>query len=107
MILKNLGIYNIFYLYSKEQKQLEILECLRFGNLHKKYSPTVRIFCFTLRYYSPKAYDYLRSIFNLNLPAARTLRYWMDSIDSSPGFTKCAFNALKQKVENAKKVEKI
>lgn len=97
-----LSNYEIFYFSLKEQKQLEILECLRFGNLHKKYSPTIRIFCFTLHYYSPKGYDYLPSVFNLNLPAARTLRYWMSSIDNSPGFTNSAFVALKKNVETAK-----
>lgn len=86
----------------KEPKQLEILECLRFGNSYKKYSPIVRLFSFTLHFYSPKAYEYLRSVFNLNLPSPRTLRSWLSNIDSSPGFTESAFDALKEKVENVK-----
>lgn len=99
------SIHKIVYFSLKEQKQVEILECLRFGNQFKKYSPTVRTFCFTLHYYSPKAYDYVRTIFNNNLPPDRTLRYWMSSVDSSPGFTECAFDALEKEVEEAKKKE--
>lgn len=81
---------------------MEILECLQFGNSHKKYSPTVRIFCFTLHYYSPKAYEYIRSVFDSHLPNPRTLRYWMSAINTSPGFTECAFDALREKVEKAR-----
>lgn len=82
---------------------MEILECLRFGNSYKKYSPNIRLFAFTLYFYSPKAYEYLRSVFNLNLPSPRTLRSWLSNIDSSPGFTDSAFDALKEKVEKAQK----
>lgn len=78
------------------------MECLRFGNKHKKYSPVIRLFCFTLHYYSPRAYEYLRTVFNSNLPTARTLRSWISHLDSSPGFTTEAFDALKTRVEKAK-----
>lgn len=78
---------------------------MRFGNSFKKYSPVVRLFCFTLHFYSPKSYEYLRSIFNSNLPNPRTLRYWLSEIDSSPGFTECAFDALKKKANMAKESE--
>lgn len=62
----------------------------------------MRIFCFTVHFYSPKAYEYVRSFFNLNLPHIRTIRNWYSTIDSSPGFTESAFNALKQKADYAK-----
>lgn len=81
---------------------MEILECLRFGNSHKKYSPTIRVFAFTLHYYSPKAFNYVRSVFNLNLPDPRAMRYWKSGIDNSPGFTDCSFVALKERAELAK-----
>lgn len=68
-----------------------------YGNEYKKYSPDVRLFCFTLNYYSPRAYEYIRSVFNSNLPAPRTIRYWLSSLDDSPGFTDCAFDALREK----------
>lgn len=103
---KEIVTSNFCFLFLKEQKQLEILECLRFGTKYKKYSPVIRLFCFTLHYYSPKAYEYIRSIFNSNLPASRTLRSWMSNIDSDPGFTKCAFDALKAKVDRAKESRK-
>lgn len=52
-----------------------------------------------MNFYSPKAYEYLRSVFNFNLPAIRTIRNWYSSIDGSPGFTKEAFDALHQRAE--------
>lgn len=62
----------------------------------------MRIFSFTLHYYSPRAYEYLRSVFNCNLPATRTLRYWLSSIDNSSGFTENSLNALRTKAEAAR-----
>lgn len=56
----------------------------------------------TINFYSPKAYEYLRSTFKHHLPAARTLRSWYSSIDCSPGFTASAFDALREKVEKYK-----
>lgn len=79
-----------------------MLNCLQFGNSNKKYSPDVRLFCLTLHYYSPKAYDYLRENFDKNIPAPRTLRSWYSSIDGSPGFTESAFDALEQKAKELK-----
>lgn len=81
---------------------MEILNSLRFGKSNQKYSPIIRMFCFTLHYYSPKAYDYLRAVFNNNLPAERTLRCWMSNVDNSPGFTESALVLLKRMVEQAK-----
>lgn len=78
------------------------MKCLEFGRRTKKYSTIVRIFCFTVHFYSPKAYDYVRSFVNLNLPHIRTIRNWYSAINGSPGFTECAFDALKQKAEEAK-----
>lgn len=75
---------------------------MQHGNSFKKYSADVRLFCFTLHYYSPKAYEYVRSTFNSNIPAPRTLRYWYSSIDGSPGFTKCSLDALEKKAAKYK-----
>lgn len=72
---------------------------MQYGSSTRKYSPTVRRFCFTVSYYSPKAYDYIREIFSQNLPTARTLRSWYSSVDGSPGFTEASFNALKHRAE--------
>lgn len=72
------------------------------GRKFKKYSENVRLFCLTIHFYSPKAYEYLRATFLKKLPSTRTIRSWYSSIDSSPGFTEPAFDALRQKVEEAK-----
>lgn len=56
----------------------------------------MRLFCLTVHFYSPKAYEYIRTTFNLNLPHIRTIRRWYSSIDGSPGFTNEAFDALRQ-----------
>lgn len=75
------------------------MECLQFGRSSKKYPPCVRLFCLTLHFFSPRAYEYIRSVFNFNLPTIRTIRYWYSVVDGSPGFTEEAFDALRQRVE--------
>lgn len=90
----------------QEKRVFEILECLHWGHGSKKYSENVRLFCITHFFYSPKAYEYLRTTFNSNLPAARTIRSWFSSIDSSPGFTDAAFDALRQRAEEANSKQK-
>lgn len=79
---------------------MEILECLQFGRSSKKYPPNVRVFALTLHYYSPNAYEYLRNVFNYNLPHIRTIKYWYTAIDGSPGYTKESFDVLSQRVKN-------
>lgn len=67
----------------------------------KKYSSTLRTFALTLHYYSPKAYDYVRSTFNTSLPHPRTLKKWYAKIGGEPGFTKESFAALKSKANSS------
>lgn len=62
----------------------------------------LRVFCFTVHFYSPKAYEYIRAFFNLNLSHIRTIRNWYSAIKCSPGFTESALNRLKQKADEAK-----
>lgn len=50
----------------------------------RRYSDKVKAFAFTLHFYSPKTYNYLRSV--LTLPNPRTMRRWMESVDCQPGF---------------------
>lgn len=52
-----------------------------------------------MNFYSPRAYEYMRSVFNFNLPTIRTIRYWYSSINGSPGFTEEAFGVLRQRAE--------
>lgn len=54
-----------------------------------------------MHYYSPRAYEYVRSVFNSNLPSSRTIRSWLSSIDCSPGFTENAFDVLREMADEA------
>lgn len=79
----------------------DILRCLKSGKITKSYSPNFRSFAFTLNFYSPRAYNYLRSVFGDHLPAPSTIRSWYSSIDGSPGLSSDALNALKTKASDA------
>lgn len=80
-----------------------ILDCLAFGKGQRNFSEDVRAFCLTLHYYSPRAYNYIRTKFDNHLPASSTMRSWYSSINSAPGFTSEAFDALKSKADECKK----
>lgn len=69
--------------------------------IEKKYSEEIRKFALTLHFFSPKAYDFIRSTYNTCLPHSRTLSKWYQHVDAEPGFTKEAFEALKRKVEES------
>lgn len=53
-------------------------------NQAKRYSVKICTFAFTLHYYSPKAYRYLRTLFTL--PNPRTIQRWLEVVDCEPGF---------------------
>ena len=67
------------------------------------YPPELRSFAITLKYYSSKAYQFVRKSFDLALPHPSVIRSWYSSIDSEPGFTKPTFSALAAKVAASKK----
>lgn len=73
----------------------EILNCLKSGRTTPSYSPKFRSFALTLHFYSPKAYNYLRTVFGHHLPAPSTIRGWYRSVDGSPGISGDALNELK------------
>lgn len=50
----------------------------------RRYSQQIRRFAFTVYYYSPQCYRYLRSI--LSLPSPRTIRRWLQAVQCQPGF---------------------
>ena len=56
----------------------------------------------TLQYYSAKAYEHVRTTFNLALPHQAQIRKWYSKIPAGPGFTQPAFDALKAHVEKRK-----
>ena len=71
------------------------------------YPKEVRSFAVTLHFYSPRAYEYVRSIYK-TLPSQRIIRKWYESIDGSPGFTTEALMVLKLKTtEAAEKNQKV
>jgi hypothetical protein len=55
------------------------------------YNEDIRSFALTLHFYSPKAYDFLRSSFSKALPHPCTLRNWCSAVGGKPGFTHEAF----------------
>ena len=48
------------------------------------YSKRIKELSFTLHYYSPKAYRYLRTLFSL--PSPRMIRKWLENVECKPGF---------------------
>ncbi|CAB3987619.1 DNA transposase THAP9, partial [Paramuricea clavata] len=67
------------------------------------YPPELRSFALTLKFYSTKAYNYVRKSFDLGLPHVNVIRSWYSSMNDEPGFTKDALTALKAKVLAAKR----
>ena len=67
------------------------------------YPLELRSFAMTLKFYSTKAYNYVRKSFDLGLPHPTVIRSWYSSMNGEPGFTKNALAALKAKVLAAKR----
>ncbi len=67
------------------------------------YPLELRSFAMTLKFYSTKAYNYVRKSFDLGLPHPTVIRLWYSSMNGEPGFTKNALAALKAKVLAAKR----
>lgn len=75
----------------------EIVDCLCKGVKPKEpYPPSVRAFCLSVHFLSPRAYNYLRTTFGLHLPHSQTLRQWYrnSNLDASSGIGKHAMDAL-------------
>ena len=58
----------------------------------RRYSDIVKEFAVTLNYYSPKAYDYVRSI--LPLPHPSLIRKWSSLLKCEPDFIKESFESI-------------
>ena len=67
------------------------------------YPPELRAFAMTLKFYSTKAYNYVRDSFDLELPHVSVIWRLCSSVDGEPGFTKDALTAMKAKVLAAKR----
>ncbi|KAJ8720540.1 hypothetical protein PYW08_006005 [Mythimna loreyi] len=72
-------------------------------NFRKKYPAALRKFALTLNYYSSAAYKYVRRVFHTALPHPRVLAKWYQNSSMLPGFTKQAFDILKQKSNLSRK----
>ena len=60
----------------------------------RRYSDVVKEFAVTLNYYSPKAYEYVRSV--IPLPQPSLIRKWSSIVECNPGFFKESFESLKK-----------
>lgn len=69
----------------------------------KSFSPALRAFALTLNFYSPKAYDFVRTEFGSSLPHRTTLRLWYHEVKVDEGFTTESFKALQTKYEEYKR----
>lgn len=61
----------------------------------------MRKFAFSVRYYSPRTYDFIRNKFQNNLPHEQTVLAWYQNsdLDSAPGIGKKALDILRQKAQ--------
>ena len=62
------------------------------------YPKELRAFAMILKFYSAKAYKYVRKSFDLGLPHPSVVSSWYNVMDAEPGFTKEALTALQAKV---------
>lgn len=65
-------------------------------------SDDLRSFATTLHFYSPKAYSYVRGVFNNTLPHPRTIIRWYESLNGDPGITKETLDLLRVKAADMK-----
>lgn len=65
----------------------------------ESYPPSMRAFCLSMHYLSPRAYRFLRGKFGNNMPHPETLRQWYrnSDLDASSGISARAIQALKEK----------
>lgn len=73
------------------------------GKKTGNYSAAIRSFALTLDFYSPKGYEYVRSIFKDSLPHRRTLQKWYQNIQCEPGFSSESIEAIKRKASKSSK----
>ena len=63
----------------------------------RRYTDDIKQFALTLYFYSPKAYQYVRSI--IPLPNPSLIKKWSSSVDCEPGFLAEAFKSLETEVK--------
>lgn len=95
ILIKNMIFFKAF-------EMNEILHCLLNGiKPGEKYPPSVRAFCLSLNYTSPKGYAYVRNKFGKNIPHPETLRvwYWNSDLDAKSGISFKSLEALEKKAK--------
>lgn len=81
----------------------EVVECLCKGlKGREQYPASVRAFCMSLHYLSPRAYEYVRQKFGKHLPHAQTIRQWYrnSNLDAAPGIGTQSLSALESKAKS-------
>ena len=63
----------------------------------RRYTDDIKEFSLSLYFYSPKAYEYVRSI--IPLPNPSLIRKWSSSVDCEPDFLQEAFQSLQSEAE--------
>lgn len=61
------------------------MRALERGKVDGKYTAEVRVFAFTLHFFSPRGYEYVRNVFGQSLPSVSTIRSWYRSVNGEPG----------------------
>lgn len=59
------------------------------------YSPAVKSFSLTLNFYSPRAYNFVRTSFDTSLPHPQFLEILYGKVEVKPGWTEASFTALR------------
>lgn len=82
---------------------IEIVNCLLGKRESHQYSTIIRSFAITLHSLSPRAYNYIRVKFRLNLPHASTIRKWFQHSNScEPGINTEVLLAISDLVNDAR-----
>ncbi|VEN48280.1 unnamed protein product [Callosobruchus maculatus] len=90
---------NLVLVQNMSKVNIEILNRKMGRNV--QYSPELRKFALTLNFFSPKAYNYVRDVFDTCLPHSKTIAKWFQNADAEPGFTKESINTLRNKVQSS------
>lgn len=77
------------------------MDCLENGRTGPTYSENLRQFAIALSFYSPRAYTYVRSVFNNHLPELHTIQRWVKSVDGRPGISAEALVTLSEKAKKS------
>lgn len=84
----------------------EVVEILCKGiKASDSYPPSMRLFCLSLHYISPRAYKFVRDKFGKNMPHPETIRQWYrnSDLDASAGIGRKSLECLKELADEMRK----